>query len=90
MKCNQQDTCPVCGKDGVLEYEAAEICMPDGVNYPWKCKSCQAIGEEWYDISFSEHCNVTDKNGYEIKSLEKPIKREQSCNQRQREGEEVL
>jgi len=64
FKKNIEGICPVCGAEGNLEFGSAEI-DEGGVKYPWDCEDCGASGEEWYDMTFSEHCNVTDKDGKE-------------------------
>ena len=64
FKKNEEGVCPICGGES-LEFESAEI-DDGGVKYPWTCE-CGASGDEYYDMTFSEHCNVTDKNGKEYK-----------------------
>lgn len=68
FKTNEAGVCPVCGGEN-LENESAEI-DDGGVKYPWTCQDCGASGDEYYDISFSEHCNVTDSDGNEYGSGE--------------------
>jgi hypothetical protein len=64
FKKDEQGVCPVC-VDGEIEYGAAEI-DEGGVKCPWEC-TCGATGDEWHDMTFSEHTNVTDKDGKEYK-----------------------
>jgi predicted nucleic-acid-binding Zn-ribbon protein len=63
FKTHEQGSCPVCGGDS-LEYDGYEV-EDNSLKYPWTCDKCGASGDEFYDISFSEHCNVTDKDGNE-------------------------
>jgi len=60
---NREGVCPVCCDIGNLDYDSAEV-GEGGVIYPWTC-NCGATGDEYYDMTFSEHCNVTDKEGGE-------------------------
>ena len=60
---NEQGNCPVCGGFN-LDFESAEI-DDNAVKYPWTCDDCGATGDEFYDMTFSAHWNVTDKNGEE-------------------------
>jgi len=65
FKKNEAGVCPVCGNES-LDYGSAEIECYD-IKYPWTCE-CGASGDEYCDIIFSEHCNVTDKDGNEYES----------------------
>lgn len=64
FKCNSEGICPVCGSEDGLEYDGYEV-EDNSLKYPWTCNSCGAAGDEFYDINFSEHYNVTDKDGRE-------------------------
>lgn len=52
----EEGICPFCGHDN-LEYGTIEL---DGhqLFYPWECINCLAQGEEWYSLTFIEHCNT--------------------------------
>ena len=63
FKINEEGVCPVCGDEDNLEYDSSEI--DEGIKYPWECSACGATGDECYDMTFSGHCNVTDKDGGE-------------------------
>ena len=54
-------TCPKCGSEGELDYDAAEI---DGelVGYTRKCP-CGASGVEWHRMQFSSHAVANPDTG---------------------------
>ena len=62
FKHNRQGICPVCEVEGNLEYGDYFIddCI---VKFPWKCDDCGASGKELYNMEFTEHCSVEDKDG---------------------------
>ena len=68
MEFNNQGQCPLC-KGMNLEYYSAEITV-DGVCRDWECSNCEALGSEWYTLTFNTHGNVCDKNGNEILNKE--------------------
>ena len=54
MNKNQEPgVCPECGEEGNLEYDSAEVC-DEGVRYRFACPNCQCIGDEWYNMEFSQ------------------------------------
>lgn len=66
---NEEGVCPACGSDEGLDFDSAEIA--DGhVKYPWTCEKCQATGDEFYEMNFVGHENVTDKDGKSIANLD--------------------
>ena len=54
--------CPVCKVEGNLFYYKG---VPDGgtLCYPWRCEKCGAEGKECYDITFTGHTDIVDKDG---------------------------
>jgi len=70
---NEQGTCPLCG-GGDLEYGNTDL-DGDGLSYEWECNICGTEGSEWYNLEFTTHGNVRDKNGNEVPSeIEKKLK----------------
>ena len=61
IKSNINGTCPLCNKDGVLEYGEVRF-EGDLLYFPWKCSNCEETGEEWYETNFIGH-NIYDKEG---------------------------
>jgi predicted nucleic-acid-binding Zn-ribbon protein len=52
--------CPKCGS-GSLKYQSCEH-EDMSIRYPFECKNCGFIGNEWYDLEFS---GFTDDEGNE-------------------------
>lgn len=44
--------CPECGNED-LDYKAIEV-RGQQVFYPFKCKECDTVGEEWYKLKYDE------------------------------------
>lgn len=59
-----QWVCPKCGWKN-LDYSPIEF-EDQCWYFPWECKDCEAVWEEWYWLDFSWHYNVYDKDGNEI------------------------
>lgn len=60
MKSNKQGHCPHCDSNN-LEYGALEF-EREMFYFPFECKECGQIGEEWYYMEFSGH-NVVNEEG---------------------------
>ena len=57
----EQGKCPKC--QGVnLNYETIVDSTPysQSIYYPYECDDCGFCGREYYDITFSEHCDEND------------------------------
>ena len=57
MNCHhEQGICPECGSED-LKYDSADF-EGNIIMYPWKCNTCEAVGDECYDMEFIEHENI--------------------------------
>lgn len=46
--------CPVCKKDGQLDYGDMDLSSGNSIGYEFTCDNCGAEGIEWYDLTYSE------------------------------------
>lgn len=53
----KEDVCPICGSND-LKYGVSEVEFPTGAYIPCTCNNCNAVFDEWYDLTFSGHYNI--------------------------------
>lgn len=73
---NNSDNCPLCGSE--LDFQGDQEIVDDSTCTTWECPNCNAHGEQWSNIVFAYHTEVT-KGGVNIELTDDQAKCGEVC-----------